>query len=219
MNDPQSDRPRASGPNAAAVAPLDGGRDGALVRGRLGPVEYLAGACILLGWFGLSTFVTDYGPLSQHFHFYDVWTVIEHPSRLMTGMQSGDGSRSFAFGIVCVATVLCVFLPVRSPQPSAFLAYLIPLALMLVCGSVLYHEATQRVFADTYSYGETGSQAAQLANLLADRMTRALTRRISLGWGAYLALLGSLVLAVRGLMQYRLHSAAAPSRSRAEPAS
>jgi hypothetical protein len=207
MNDPLADRPRRPRPDAVPA------------RGGLGPVECLAAACVLLGWFGLSAFVADYGPLSQRFHFYDAWTVMEYPSRLITGMQSGDGPRSFAFGIVCLAAVLCVFLPLRLRQPAALLAYLIPLALMLVCGSVLYREATSRIFAETSRYGDIGSQAVQLANLLADRMTRTLTRRISPGVGAYLALIGSLVLAMRGLMQYRLHAATSASRSPAQPAS
>jgi len=49
-------------------------------------------------------------------------------------MQSGDGPRAFAFGVVCLGAVLCVFVPSRLTQHAAFLAYLIPLVLMLVCG-------------------------------------------------------------------------------------
>jgi hypothetical protein len=98
----------------------------------LGPLELVAVASIVLGWFGLATLVTDYGAFTMRFHFYNAWTLLASPTRLLTGMQSGDGAQSFAFGLLCVVALLGVLLPLRLGQRNAWLAYLAPLALMLV---------------------------------------------------------------------------------------
>ena len=178
----------------------------------LGATELAAVACIALGWFGLATLVTDYGAFSVRFHFYNAWTLLASPARLLTGMQSGDGAQSCAFGLLCVLALLGVLLPLRNAQRTAWLAYLAPLALMLVCGLVLYHEGTLERFADSGRYGALESQTVRLANLLNDRMAGAVARRISLGAGAYLAFVGSLLLAVRGVQRYR---AGAPAQAAA----
>jgi len=192
----------AASPAAAAATPTGlGSVDAARARGRR--IELICVACLLLGWFGLAAVVTDLGDFSVRLEFYQLWSVLEHPARLFTGLQSGDGAQSFAFGVICVAAVLAVFLPYRLPHPAAWLGQLAPLALMLTCGVVLYRESRAELLADAGQYGAAGSQILHWANSLADRLSGMATRRTTAGLGAYLSGLASLVLAARGLSRYR----------------
>lgn len=216
MNVPPTDNSRRQilSEPSPAVPPVPDALPAAPVS--LGALEVVAAAAIVLGWFGLATLVTDYGAVTLRFHFYNLWTVLANPTRLLTGMQQGDGPQSFAFGLLCLLVGLGILLPLRIRQRNAWLAYLGPLALMLVCGVLLYHESTVERFADSGNYGSLGSQAVQLANAMSDRMSAAVGRRISLGAGAYLAFAGCLLLAARGLQRYR---ASEPANAALSPTS
>ncbi len=158
---------------------------------------------LIWGWFGMTTLVTQFGELQLRFHFYQLWSVLDDPSRLLTGTGDSDTAASVLFGAVCLLAVLAVFLPYRVPRRSAWLASLAPLALMLVCGVLLHQRTAGGVFVDTAPQGSLGSAAIAFANQLTGRLTQAVATHIRLGPGAYVAFAASVVLAWRGLVQYR----------------
>lgn len=162
-----------------------------------------AAACILIGWFGMSTLVTELAGLHLRFHFYDLWSVVANPTRLLTGLGEGDSVRGFLFGVLCLAVGLAVLAPYRLPQRGAWLLYLAPLALMLVCGALLYERTATELFADSGRYGAIESQLVTFANKVADSMSRSLAQHVTLGLGAYVSFAASLVLAARGVARFR----------------
>jgi hypothetical protein len=166
-----------------------------------------AAACILIGWFAMSTLVTEVAGVELRFHFYNLWSVLENPSRLLTGLAGGDSLRGFVFGLLCLAVGLTVFVPYRLKPRGAWLIYLAPLALMLVCGALLYERTSSELFADSGRYGAIESQLVAFANKVADRMSESLAQHITLGFGAYLSFAASLVLAARGIARFRAPAA------------
>ena len=147
---------------------------------QLEPSEVIALGCLLLGWFVMNTLVTDLGAVQQTFRFYNVWTMLRDPARLATGMTGGDRAVSLGFAVICLATATAILVPFRLRTPKSWLAYFAPLALMVVCGAVLW--------------GESASFA----------------KRISLGFGAYLSFSASLFLAWRGLVRLRQEESMLP---------
>ncbi|HTW37772.1 MAG TPA: hypothetical protein VMD49_04310 [Steroidobacteraceae bacterium] len=162
-----------------------------------------AAACILIGWFGMSTLVTELAGVHLTFHFYNMWSVVANPTRLLTGLGDGDSVRGLLFGVLCLAIGLTVFVPYRLRQRGAWLLYLAPLALMLACGALLYERTATELFADTGRYGAIESQFVTFANKIADSMSRSLAQHITLGLGAYVSFAASLVLAARGVARFR----------------
>lgn len=180
-----------------------------------GDVDVVALAAVvvlIIGWFGMSTLVTELAGVRQRFHFYNMWSVLAHPARLLTGLSGGDAARGLAFGVVCIAAALVVLVPYRFKQRSAWLAYLIPLALMILCGVALYEKTSGDYFADSGAYGSIGSELVALANRVANRMSDSIARHISIGLGGYVSFAASVVLAVRGVARFR----SPPSEVRSE---
>jgi len=85
----------------------------------------------------------------------------------------------------------------------ASLASLAPLVLMAVSGALLYAKTSSEFFAAPADAGSLSSSVIRLANDLVHRGSGLVSKHISVGAGAYLALAGSLVLTVRGIRQLR----------------
>ncbi|HXS26967.1 MAG TPA: hypothetical protein VN730_04795 [Steroidobacteraceae bacterium] len=166
---------------------------------RVDAVAIGAAVCIVLGWFVLSTLETEMGGIRLSFHFYDMWTVLAHPSRLLTGVADGDRLRGVLFGAVCLAVLAGAVLPQASAGGRLRVPYLAPLILMLVCGALLYEKTSGELIAQTGPPDALGAHLIAFANTVAHRLSAAATRHISLGLGAYLAFGASIVLAVRGV--------------------
>src|SRR6185312_17167973 len=130
---------------------------------------------------------------------YDMWTVLAHPSRLLTGVADGDRLRGVLFGAVCLAVLAGAVLPQASAGGRLRVPYLAPLILMLVCGALLYEKTSGELIAQTGPPDALGAHLIAFANTVAHRLSAAATRHISLGLGAYLAFGASIVLAVRGV--------------------
>lgn len=174
-----------------------------IARPRVDAVAIGAAACILIGWFMLNTVVTEVAGIRLGFHFYNMWSVLAHPSRLLTGLADGDGIRGVVFGTLCLAVLASAFVPQNRSVPHPRFASLAPLALMLVCGALLYEKTSGDLIAQTNETNAIGAQFVAFANTVAHRLSAAATRHVSLGLGAYVAFAGSIVLAVRGLARAR----------------
>ncbi len=171
--------------------------------GAVDVVAVTATVVIVIGWFAMNTLVTELAGIHQRFHFYNMWSVLQNPARLLTGLSDGDTARGFAFGVVCIAAALSVLVPYRLKQRSAWLAYLIPLALMILCGTLLYAKTSGDYISDSGTHGAIGSALVAFANRVANRMSESVAEHISIGLGAYVSLLASAVLAARGIVRYR----------------
>jgi hypothetical protein len=165
-------------------------------------VAFAAAALIVIGWFAMSTLVTQFPGLDLRFRFYNMGSVLANPSRLVTGLSDGDGVRGFLFGALCLAVALSVIVPYRLKQRGAWLMQLAPLALMIVCGALLYEKTSGDLLASS-GRSPFESQVIAFANKLANRMSDSVAQHITIGLGAYVSFAASLVLAVRGLVRFR----------------
>jgi len=134
--------------------------------------------CIFLSWFFLDTLVVTIGSLQLGVRFADISGVIADPTRLFFGIQGS--SHRVMFSMVCMLCLLAPLLPHMRRKRVNWLAYLAPLALMVVCGALLYSRTS----------GER-----QGTGLVAGH--------VAVGFGGYLALVAALVLALRGARHFR----------------
>ena len=166
----------------------------------------LAIVCVLFGWFFMNTLTVTLGSLQHGVRFYDMSAAIVDPSRLFFDVDTPF--HRIIFGTI---SLVCLFAPLAShlvkPHPMkrgfAWLGYLAPLALILVCGALLYSRSSGDFFAAPADAKSVGGNFLRLANDLVHRGGDLVARHISVGAGGYLALLGSLVLAVQGIRRLR----------------
>lgn len=171
------------------------------------PIAVAALIAIVIGWFLLSALETRVADLRLTFHFYDMWSVLQHPSRLVTGLTDGDRPRGALFGATCLACIIAaLFATLHADRPSRLILHLTPLALMIVCGLLLYREASADFLANASPPDSIVRHLTALANVLADRVGRNISRHVTLGLGAYLSFAASVVLAVRSASRYRILS-------------
>jgi hypothetical protein len=174
--------------------------------GRLDTASKFAILCLLFGWFFLDTLVVSLGSLQHGVRFFDMWAVIAEPTRVFFGVDTGF--QRIAFGLLCIACLLAPLAAQLSPRRSAWLAQLLPLALILVCGTLLYSQTSSEFFAASGDPSSVGNSLIRLANDLARQGSGFVTKHISVAGGAYLALIGAVVLALKGVRGFRGSTAA-----------
>jgi hypothetical protein len=107
------------------------------------------------------------------------------------------------FGLVCILSLSAAALPYLRRERAAWLAYLAPLVLMLICGVLLYSRTSSEFFGSPTDASVVGSDLIRFANKFARQGSGLVARHISMGVGGYLAFVASLVLALRGIRHYR----------------
>jgi hypothetical protein len=157
--------------------------------------------CIFFGWFFADTLVVTLGSLQHGVRFFDMSAVITDPTRLFFGIQ-GQFHR-IMFGAVCVLCLFTPLLPHMRGGRAKWLAYLAPLILMVICGALLYSRTSSEFFAAAGDAGSPGSNLIRFANNLVRHGSGLVARHVSVGVGGYLALIASLVLALRGARHFR----------------
>jgi hypothetical protein len=157
--------------------------------------------CIFVGWFFVDTLVVSIGSLQHGLRFADISAVIADPTRLFFGIQGS--SHRIMFSLVCILCLLAPLLPHLQRKRVNWLAYMAPLALMVVCGALLYSRTSGELFAAPSDAGTAGSSLLRFANGLVHQGTGLVSRHVAVGFGGYLALLASLVLALRGARYFR----------------
>jgi hypothetical protein len=157
--------------------------------------------CIFFGWFFADTLVVTLGSLQHGVRFFDMSAVIADPTRLFFGIQ-GPFHR-IMFGALCVLCLLAPLLPHLRAGRANWLAYLAPLILMVICGGLLYSKTSSEFIAAAGDTGSPGSHLIRFANDLVRHGSGLVARHISVGVGGYLALIASLVLALRGARHFR----------------
>jgi hypothetical protein len=159
-------------------------------------------ALIVVGWFVLDTVQVTF-PMKHGIPFYDIAVIIGAPSRIFTGVSGERGMATVLFTLLCLATLLLTLTPYVWRSPHAWLTSVAPLALIVFCALLVYARTPPDLFS-THGGGDTlGNDLRHFANHLFHRATAGMARKVTLGAGAYLAVIGSVYLAVRGVRRYR----------------
>ena len=165
---------------------------------------WIAVVCLVVGWFFMATVVTTLGPIKQKYHFFDMLTVMLNPAWLLYGMGSSRPLEGIAFGLLSLGVLILPIVPFVVPKRSAWLLCLAPLVLMLLCGYELYEKTAGDYFAATQRAGSFARALVHFGNTVAVGAGNMAARHISVGLGAYLSLLASIYLAVKGLRTFRV---------------
>src|ERR1700689_3347388 len=100
---------------------------------------------VFFGWFLVQTLVVTLGSLQHGVRFFDISAVIADPSRMFFGLQ-GSVHRGF-FIPLCIVCICAPLLPHFSRMRVLWLTYIAPLALMLICGALLFSRTSGEFIA------------------------------------------------------------------------
>lgn len=167
----------------------------------LGGTAQVAMICIAVGWFFMNTLTVTLSALEHGVRFFDLSAVIADPTRLFFDVDTPW--HRMAFGLTCLACLAAPLTPHWVKQRSAWLCYLAPLALMLICAALLYLRTSGEFFENPSDANSLSGNLIQFANGLVRRGSDLMSRHISVGVGGYLALIGSVALAVQGVRRFR----------------
>jgi hypothetical protein len=161
----------------------------------------LAMVCLVFGWFFMNTLVVSLGSLDHGVRFFDMGAVIADPTRLFFGVDTS--LQRILFGLVCLVCVMAPLAPALAKRRSAWLVYLAPLVLIVVCGGILYWRTSGDFFTAPSDANSINGSLLRFANDLVRRGSGMVSRHVSIGAGGYLALIGGVVLALQGVRRFR----------------
>lgn len=158
---------------------------------------------IAVAWFLMSTLVVNFGPWRRSIHFYDVWAVIQDPGGRLSGVNRAQALATLGFGILCAAAVFAPAISIIYKRKDAGWAYFIPFVLMSVSGLMLYSKTSGSYFPTDPDSHSLRAFVAHIANSAANHASDTVASHISIGAGAYVGMLCSSFLALRGLTAVR----------------
>jgi hypothetical protein len=161
-------------------------------------LAWIALVLIFIGWFLLDAVTTSVGSASLDFHFYEVAALIARPLRLLTGLGDGATLVTIPFALLCLALLVAPLVPALGAGALAPAVRFAPLALMLGCGAILYHETRQDTFTAARDASGLTNSLVGLANSLTHSAAQLVGRHINVGFGSWLAGAGALLLAYAG---------------------
>jgi hypothetical protein len=165
---------------------------------------WLSVVCILMGWLFFDTLAVNIGPVRHGIRFYDMAAVIVEPAQMFTGIRQTYALLAIPFGVPCFAALsTAVVAPFLWNVRAAWLAYLTPLALILLCGAMLYVRTSGEYLSTSNDTQTIANDLVHLANDLIHRGSEVLAKHVSISGGAYLALIGSAFLGWRGISRFR----------------
>jgi len=160
-------------------------------------VARLAIVCVFFAWFLLDTLVVSVGSVKHGVRFFDVGAVISDPTRMFFPIYTTFGVRLFA--ALCITCLILPLAPHLWRNRVAWVAYLAPLALMVVCGLALYSRTSGEILATPADVNGLRGSMMNLANKLLQRGSDLVSRHVAVSVGGYVALMGSLVLGYAGI--------------------
>jgi hypothetical protein len=169
--------------------------------GQIELASKIAIVCVFFGWFLVQTLAVTLGSLQHGVRFFDISAVIADPSRMFFGLQ-GSVHRVF-FIPLCIVCLVAPLLPHISRARVLWLSYIAPLALMLICGVLLFWRTSGEFIAAPSNASRAAGNIIQFANDLVHHGGDLVARHVSIGIGGYLALAASVVLALRGVRRFR----------------
>jgi hypothetical protein len=159
-------------------------------------ISLLAMLAIFIGWFFVDTLVVTFGELRHGVRFFDISSAILDPTRIFFGVD--DSLQRIVFALICLSCLLAPLWPHWRRSRLAWASYLAPLALMLLCGTLLYSKTSSEFFS-AQGQASLSSGVIRFANDLIGRANGLVSRHISIGAGGYLAFAGSAALAALGI--------------------
>ncbi len=160
-------------------------------------------AAIGVGWFMLDAVALQAGLVTVRFRFYELATLMFRPPHLLTGVRDSDLGLTIPFGLTCCAAIAAALAPRFSAHPLARLGLFAPLALMLICGAILYGQASADTFGAAPEANSVGQALASLGNALTRRTGAVVSQHLAVGAGSWLAAIGAAYLAYVGVRGWR----------------
>jgi hypothetical protein len=153
--------------------------------------------CVFFAWFFIDTLVVSLGSVTHGVRFFDAAAVIADPTRMFFSIDTTFGVLLFA--LLCLACLVLPLAPHFSRSRLAWLAYLAPLALIVVCGLLLYSKTSGEILATPSDASGLKGSVMSFANKLLQRGSDYVSKHVAVGAGGYVALIGSLFLAYTGI--------------------
>lgn len=173
---------------------------------RIDGLTWAAVTLTFAGWFLLETLRVQWGPIDRGVPFYDLVVVIGAPATLFTGIQGHRGFGTVLFVMVCCITLLAPLLPYFWRSRFAWLAAAAPLVLMLIAALLLYARTSDSSLLPHGGLTDTiANDVRHLARHLLHHARESVARKVTFAAGGYLAALGCLYLAARGVRSFLTH--------------
>ncbi|WP_332875675.1 hypothetical protein [Massilia sp. S19_KUP03_FR1] len=181
-------------------------RGGILAAGlvaRFGVPTLAAMAALVVGWFVLNTvWIQVSSGYGVGMSFWAILGVVNSPNGTMAALNGGGGS-SGLYGFLCIVALLAPLTPQVWSDRRAHLGGLLPLAFMLLVAYMVYHGVSDGMQQARGLAGGLGDASTRrMVDEMGQEMLRAALQAISIGAGAYLALLASLYLAAKGVIKF-----------------
>jgi hypothetical protein len=168
--------------------------------GGLDSASKFAIVSVFFAWFFIDTLEVSLGSIKHGVRFFDAAAVIADPTRLFFPIETTFGVISFA--LICCLCLLGPLAPQLWRSRLAWLAYLLPLTLIVVCALLLYSKTSNEILAAPSDGGGLRTSVLNLANKILQRGSDLVARHVAVGAGGYVALLGSLVLGYQGMRRF-----------------
>jgi hypothetical protein len=156
--------------------------------------------CVFFAWFFLDTLVVSVGSIKHGVRFFDAGAVIADPTRMFFSIDTTFGVILFA--ALCLVCLLAPLAPHLWRNRAAWIGYIAPLALIVVCGLLLYSKTSGDILATPADASGLKSSVMSFANKILQRGSDVVSRHVAVGAGGYVAFLGSLVLAYIGVHRF-----------------
>jgi len=168
--------------------------------GALDALSKFAIISVFFAWFFIDTLEVRLGSIKHGVRFFDAAAVIADPTRMFFSIDTTFGVVVFA--LVCFLCLMGPLAPHIWRNRFAWLAYLLPLLLIIVCGLMLYSKTSGEILATPSDVNGLSGSVTSLANKILQRGSDLVARHVAVGAGGYVALLGSLVLGYQGLRRF-----------------
>jgi len=168
--------------------------------GELDPASKFAIISVFFAWFFIDTLQVSVGSIKHGVRFFDASAVIADPTRMFFSIDTTFGVLVFA--LVCCLCLMGPLAPHFWRNRLAWLGYLLPLLLIVVCGLLLYSKTSGEILATPSDAGGLRAGVMSLANKILQRGSDLVSRHVAVGAGGYVGLLGSLVLGYQGMRRF-----------------
>jgi hypothetical protein len=155
---------------------------------------------VFFSWFFIDTLEVSVGSIKHGVRFFDAAAVIADPTRMFFSIDTTFGV--VLFSLVCFLCLMGPLAPHMWRNRFAWLAYLLPLVLIVCCGLMLYSKTSGEILATPSDANGLSGSVVSLANKILRRGSDLVSRHVAVGAGGYVALLGSLLLGCQGLRRF-----------------
>lgn len=196
---PAAQLARERADEAVALLKTRGGAMASGVLARVGVVPLAGVALLALAWWWLATLSVQMGGFKAQLTLWQLLGLMNSSGvNLLTSLGGGGGSAGF-YGFLGLVGLAGPIVASLVADRRAQLGHALPLLFLVVVGVAFYAGVQSGVEqAQSAMRGFGGAAAARQFDQIGQQVMREAMQAISLGMGAYLGLLVSLALALRG---------------------